>query len=141
MTTAGAEQFIRIAKRADWMTDAACKGKPADWWFPPKGTNADTYKAKAICATCPVREKCLEWAMETNERTGIYGGVSIDYHRRQVRANRRTGHAVAITFAGSPIAHGTEAGYFMHRRRDEPMCDPCRQAHNEERAERKRRAA
>ena len=33
-------------------------------------------QAKAICATCPVREACLEYALRIREPHGIWGGMS-----------------------------------------------------------------
>jgi len=45
-------------------------------YLPPAG------EAKAICATCPVREECLEYALETNQDSGIWGGL--DEEQRQL---------------------------------------------------------
>ena len=33
-------------------------------------------RAKAICATCPVRDPCLEYALRIREPHGIWGGMS-----------------------------------------------------------------
>jgi WhiB family transcriptional regulator, redox-sensing transcriptional regulator len=32
-------------------------------------------KAKAVCADCPVRRDCLEWAIETDQPHGVWGGL------------------------------------------------------------------
>jgi len=49
-----------------------------DMWFPEPGANLSA--AKRVCAECPLAAECLEYAMETEERTpgrfGIYGGLS-----------------------------------------------------------------
>ena len=39
--------------------------------------------AKAICATCPVRGLCLEYALAVREPYGIWGGLN-EYERRRL---------------------------------------------------------
>ena len=41
-------------------------------------------RAKSICAACPVRQRCLEYAIAADERYGIWGGLTKD-ERRTVR--------------------------------------------------------
>ena len=43
-------------------------------FFPTSEAHAD--EAKAICATCPVREECLEYALETRPGDGVWGGLT-----------------------------------------------------------------
>lgn len=61
-----------------WLTRAACRGLPADWWYPPApitpAATADMKKAKVICASCDVRLDCLQAGM--GEDYGIWGGLS-----------------------------------------------------------------
>ena len=49
-------------------------------------------RAKAVCNSCPVREPCLEFAMETNQKYGIWGGHTdkerASLKRRRARARR-----------------------------------------------------
>lgn len=53
-----------------------------DMWFPSKGeSNRD---AKTICRACPVRDACLQWALEHDERFGVWGGLS-ERERRRLR--------------------------------------------------------
>ena len=33
-------------------------------------------RAKAICATCPVRGPCLDYALRIREQHGIWGGLN-----------------------------------------------------------------
>jgi WhiB family redox-sensing transcriptional regulator len=47
----------------------------------------DTAAAKRVCAGCPVRVRCLERAMEADERWGVWGGTSED-ERQRLRAAR-----------------------------------------------------
>ena len=54
-----------------------------DGFFPEKG--GSTRQAKAVCLMCPVREVCLEYALDNEERHGIWGGVSERERRRMVK--------------------------------------------------------
>ena len=48
--------------------------------------------AKAVCATCPVIQQCLTWAMTVNEPYGVWGGKSAD----ERHAIRNDGRGLAI---------------------------------------------
>jgi WhiB family redox-sensing transcriptional regulator len=41
--------------------------------------------AIAICASCPVRGECLEYALRTNESLGVWGGLTEDQRREYSR--------------------------------------------------------
>jgi len=75
---------------SDWHARAACSGLNPDDWFPTKGSG-DHARAKQICVGCPVREACLEDALERGEKQGIWGGASPRRRRQLVLAyaNRR----------------------------------------------------
>ena len=64
----------------EWMEDAACLGVDPDLWFPSRGSTGT--RAKAICAGCPVRVECLDYALENNEQHGIWGGLDLPERRR-----------------------------------------------------------
>jgi WhiB family redox-sensing transcriptional regulator len=70
----------------EWMQDAACKGKPQEPFFPDRGES--TAKAKAMCATCPVSDECLAYAMDKGMKVGIWGGKS-ERQRRELRIKWR----------------------------------------------------
>lgn len=60
-----------------WRADAACRGWPIEWWFPGKGIAAT--RGKAICATCEVREQCLQAALAEEVEgfaSGVRGGLN-----------------------------------------------------------------
>jgi WhiB family redox-sensing transcriptional regulator len=38
--------------------------------------------AKMICAACPVQEDCLQYALQTNQESGVWGGYAEDERRR-----------------------------------------------------------
>jgi hypothetical protein len=125
------EILRRLFVRADWMEDAACKGhQHPDWWFPAAGYTPNTAAAKDICAVCPVAEQCLAYALANDERSGIWGGQSIDVHRRRNRGQRPT-KPPTWKRPLQPINHGTYSGYQQERRRGEIPCDECRDARNE----------
>lgn len=57
-----------------WMADALCAQTDPDAFFPDKGE--PNHAAKAVCAACPVRSDCLAYALDRDERYGIWGGLS-----------------------------------------------------------------
>lgn len=69
-----------------WVTQGACQGHDPDLFFPTQGESVA--QAKAICGDCPVREACLEYALENGEKFGIWGGTS-ERERRRIRSQRR----------------------------------------------------
>jgi WhiB family transcriptional regulator, redox-sensing transcriptional regulator len=66
-----------------WAKDAACLEADPDVFFPEKG--GSTREAKRICGGCPVQLECLVYALEEEERFGIWGGKS----ERERRALKR----------------------------------------------------
>jgi WhiB family redox-sensing transcriptional regulator len=52
-------------------------------FFPERGES--TADAKGVCAICPVQASCLDHAMATRERFGIWGGTS-ERERRRLRS-------------------------------------------------------
>lgn len=74
----------------DWMSRAACRGLPPAIFYPEWGEEGT--EARAICAACPVRIDCLDHAITTGERFGIWGGLN-DKRRRRLRVLRATGTA------------------------------------------------
>jgi WhiB family redox-sensing transcriptional regulator len=79
-----------------WMVDAACAHldlTPRELdrlFFPARGETAD--QARAICAGCPVRKSCLDYAVTTRQAFGIWGGTS-EMERRAIRHERGLGRA------------------------------------------------
>jgi WhiB family redox-sensing transcriptional regulator len=69
-----------------WQSDALCAQTDPEAFFPEKG--GSTRDAKKICASCEVRAQCLEYALQNDERFGIWGGLS-ERERRKLR--RRAG--------------------------------------------------
>ena len=65
-----------------WQVDALCAQTDPEAFFPEKG--GSTRDAKRICQSCAVRAQCLEYALENDERFGIWGGLS-ERERRKLR--------------------------------------------------------
>jgi len=68
-----------------WQSDALCAQTDPEAFFPEKG--GSTRDAKRICTGCSVRAQCLEYALENDERFGIWGGLS-ERERRKLRRGR-----------------------------------------------------
>ena len=76
-----------------WQVRASCRGPQATIFFPPSHferkdeKEARENRAKSICAACPVRKPCLEYALDIREPHGIWGGLN-EAERKQVLAAR-----------------------------------------------------
>ncbi|MFJ3671003.1 WhiB family transcriptional regulator [Streptomyces sp. NPDC090106] len=78
----------------DWRYRAACRDEDPDLFFPIGTTGpsaVQTERAKAICRTCGVQQRCLRFALDTGQAMGVWGGTSEDERRALKRreANRR----------------------------------------------------
>jgi WhiB family redox-sensing transcriptional regulator len=78
-----------------WRERAACRSVDPDLFFPVgvTGPSADYVRAaKAVCASCPVQEPCLDYAIETGQDAGIWGGTSEEERRvrRHGQVRRRS---------------------------------------------------
>lgn len=63
----------------EWMDESLCRGKNADFWFPPmEEANPSTYYkvGKSVCHACPVWKDCLEYAQNNEEVWGCWGGLT-----------------------------------------------------------------
>lgn len=70
----------------DWRLDAACRDLDTAIFFPE--SEEAVAAAKAVCAACPVREACLEFALITRQDDGVWGGLD-ENERRRVRRRRQ----------------------------------------------------
>ncbi len=67
----------------NWQERALCAETDPESFFPEKG--GSTREAKRICGSCEVRQECLEYALQNDERFGIWGGLSERERRRLKR--------------------------------------------------------
>ena len=90
---------------AGWRYRAACRSADLDVFFPGRGESAEA--ARRICAECPVRQPCLEFALSHAITHGIWGGLA--ERDRRVLRTRRT--VAARQERDKAIAAASAAGY------------------------------
>lgn len=73
-----------------WKAEALCAQTDPEAFFPEKG--GSTRDAKKTCLSCEVRLQCLDYALENDERFGIWGGLS-ERERRPLKKSRSRGAA------------------------------------------------
>jgi WhiB family redox-sensing transcriptional regulator len=73
-----------------WRVRAGCRGLDPGLFFPEDEEGPGAERAQEVCATCPVREQCLQTALATKEAYGIWGGTTPRDRRRTMRRSRRT---------------------------------------------------
>jgi WhiB family redox-sensing transcriptional regulator len=83
----------------DWRDRSACLDEDPELFFPIGNTGPallQIEEAKAVCRRCPVMELCAQWAWDTGQDAGVWGGLSEDERRRMKRrAARNRRKAVA----------------------------------------------
>jgi WhiB family transcriptional regulator, redox-sensing transcriptional regulator len=70
-----------VADFVDWRELAACLSENPELFFPMSGTARglrQARRAKAVCGSCPVRQRCLDYALDTRQAYGIWGGLGED---------------------------------------------------------------
>jgi hypothetical protein len=82
-------EFSLVLKTFDWMDDAACRGQSPEVFFPESGYNGKVRNALRVCKDCPVRGKCLEFALSNEIEYGIWGGATA-MQRKAMRRMRDT---------------------------------------------------
>ncbi len=82
-----------------WRRDAICRDTDPDLFFPVGTTGhalVQIERATQVCQECPVQRDCLEFALETNQDSGIWGGTSEEERRAIRRRIAARNKAVAI---------------------------------------------
>lgn len=80
----------------EWMDDAACRADdiPPDLFFPDPGQYRVASAAKQVCAVCPVRTACLDYALAAERDrgdwspAGVWGGTTPSERKRLARDQR-----------------------------------------------------
>lgn len=88
----------------DWRHNAACRAEDPDLFFPIGNTGLallQIEEAKAVCRRCPVMEQCLQWALESGQDFGVWGGLSEDERRAMKRRAARNRARNAKSAAGA----------------------------------------
>ena len=73
-----------LPEESGWQERALCAQTDPEAFFPEKG--GSTREAKKICTGCEVKSECLEYALDHDERFGIWGGLSERERRRLKKA-------------------------------------------------------
>jgi WhiB family transcriptional regulator, redox-sensing transcriptional regulator len=79
----------------DWMAEGNCASRPPSVFFPSDGVGVDT--ARRICADCPVKDTCLEYALENRIDHGVWGGTSERERRRLLKARGEHSAGVRVS--------------------------------------------
>ena len=78
-----------------WQFRAACRGEDSSLFFAPsyfekrEEKRAREAGAKRLCAVCPVRIECLEYALRIRETHGVWGGLNETERRALLRDRER----------------------------------------------------
>lgn len=77
---------------SEWMAQGNCREGTPSLFFPSDGVGVEV--ARRVCATCPVKGPCLEYALENGIDHGVWGGTS-ERERRRIQRRRRLEAAAA----------------------------------------------
>lgn len=78
-----------------WRRHAVCRDTDPELFFPVGSTGQallQLSKAKETCNQCTVKIECLQFAIDTNQDSGVWGGTSEEERRalrRQIAARNR----------------------------------------------------
>lgn len=101
--------LIRSLPGRDWVEWGACRGADPNLFFADEFTPYNP-EARAMCATCPVTNSCLAWAIASHEEHGMWGGQTPRqrrelrrYHKERVVA-AAAAEMEALRGSGVPVA-------------------------------------
>ena len=83
----------------DWRHRAACRDVDPELFFPIGNSGPallQIQEAKQVCARCTVRTQCLDWALETGQDAGVWGGMSEEERRALKRRAARARVRAAV---------------------------------------------
>ncbi|SHN34661.1 WhiB family transcriptional regulator [Actinacidiphila paucisporea] len=76
----------------DWRHQAQCTDEDPELFFPVGNAGPallQIEEAKSVCRRCPVMDHCLQWALESGQEHGVWGGLSEDERRSMRRRAAR----------------------------------------------------
>jgi WhiB family redox-sensing transcriptional regulator len=89
--------------RPHWVQNAACRGKGFDAGFSTDEVGEEADAARRVCAGCPVRPECLDYALDGGIRHGLWGGLSPS---ERTALNRRSGQQATVKARPRYYAYG-----------------------------------
>ena len=90
----------------EWMADGKCRDLAPETFFPSDGVGVEV--ARRICADCPVKLPCLEYALYNRIEHGVWGGAS-ERERRRI-ARRRRGEKPVVVPVEKPVVVASPIG-------------------------------
>lgn len=84
--TSGDDNDDKNKDSVEWMKKANCRGMHPNTFFPHDGIGVEV--AQEYCSGCPVKNECLEYALNNKQEHGIWGGAS-ERERRRIQRRRR----------------------------------------------------
>jgi len=91
---------------ADWRARGACLSADPDLFFPVSASGLSLRqerRAKAVCAGCQVREECLQYALDSAQPVGVWGGLNAAELTRLRRNRQRAQRRAALLTAGPGV--------------------------------------
>ncbi|MDF1596683.1 MAG: WhiB family transcriptional regulator [Acidimicrobiia bacterium] len=81
---------MELPPDGSWRARASCRSHDPSLFFGGESTSTTSslQQARAICAGCPVKADCLDYALQTGPRYGIWGGLTQD-ELQPLRRRRR----------------------------------------------------
>jgi WhiB family redox-sensing transcriptional regulator len=76
-----------------WMAAGKCRDLPPAMFFPSDGVGVEM--ARRVCAECPVKDACLEYALGHHIEHGVWGGAS-ERARRRLAHGRRGARSASL---------------------------------------------
>ncbi|GAA2228507.1 MULTISPECIES: WhiB family transcriptional regulator [Kitasatospora] len=100
--------------RWEWQYRAACRDADFRLFFHPPGERGPAHDdrdaaAKRVCAHCAVRTACLEYALDSREAHGVWGGLTVEERRAALRTRQRT-QGPERRRAASGMTRGSRSG-------------------------------
>lgn len=73
-----------------WQSQARCRGEDPELFYPVSTDPLEAKPAQQVCAQCPVQLQCHDYAQDTNQRYGVWGGRTPEQllHERRTHVRR-----------------------------------------------------
>ena len=116
-----------ITEAQSFRESGACNGMDPEIFYPRRGDSPAS--AKQVCHVCPVKRQCLEYALQTDERYGIWGGAS-EHERRQLKRERSRAIEATVHTGGGCAHAGGMTGTQPKQRKARAAGETCCHGHS-----------
>lgn len=76
-----------------WMVEALCRFDPETFFLDKCDNQQKVERARTICDQCPVKVRCLNWALDHHETHHIWAGTTPSERRKMLADRVRLGIA------------------------------------------------